>query len=232
MNSRFITKLVKYCLFLILVISIATIVANFMQINLLNNYFLKDYYSEETFIVLADKNDQRIELIGIIKLIIVISSPFLIGRWFYISAKMNHLLEKKDLTITPGWSVGWYFIPFANIVMPYHSLTETYKASFDREDWQNQPTSIDIPIWWAAFLIGGFLDRISLKMVMGLGESYEYIELNKISYINITSDILLIINAICLFRIISTVANNHKHLNIDLALNKSSDLVSEKHIQS
>ena len=210
MNNQLITKSVKFCLYGLMILCVIKILSNFMQINLMNDYFIKDLYSEDVFGVLADKNDSRVAIISGLYAILYFLSFFLIGRWFFLSSKINHLMGVKGLNISPGWSVGWYFIPFANLVMPYRSLKETYKASFNSEEWQNIRIPYDFPIWWATFLIGGGLENASLSLFMELGETYTYEQLNQISYIDIAADILLIINAIFLLKIINIIYRNQK----------------------
>jgi hypothetical protein len=182
----------------------------------MNDYFVKDLYSEDVYDVLAEKNDSRVAIVNGLYSIFLFSSFFLIGRWFFVSAKLNHLLGIKELNISPRWSVGWYFIPFANLVMPYRSLKETFKASFNSEEWQNNRVPYDFPIWWATFLIGNGLSNVSLRMYLKLGETYTHEQLNQISYIDIVADILLIINAIFLLRIVNIIYNNQKDKSFQL----------------
>jgi hypothetical protein len=216
MNNHLITKFVKYILYGLIAVSFINISSNIMQINLLNDYFVKDLYSEDTFNILADNNDSRVAFVNAVFFILIVSSYIIIGRWFYISAEINHLLGIKELNITPGWAIGWYFIPFANLVMPYLSLKETYKASFNSEDWQNTTIPYDFPIWWTTFLVGNGLGNLSYSMYSNLGETYTYEKLIQISYIDISSDTLLIINAFFLLRIVDTIFNNHKDVNFEM----------------
>lgn len=216
MNNHLISKLTKLFLYALIGICVASIFSNFMQINLINDYFVNNLYSDEVYTVLAEKNDSRVALINGIYTILIFSSFVIIGRWLFISAKINHLSGVNDLKITPGWAVGWYFIPFANLVMPYRSLKETFQASFYLEDWQSTKVPYDFPIWWATFLIGGGLSNASLRMWLSLGETYTYEQLNQIFYIDITADIVLIINAFFLLRIVKTIFNNQKDKNFQL----------------
>ncbi len=216
MNNHLITKSVKLCLYGVMTVCVINIFSNFMQINLMNDYFVKDLYSEDVFDVLADKNDSRVAIVESLYLIFLIPSYFLIGRWLFVSSKINHLLGIKELNFSPGWSVGWYFIPFANLVMPYRSLKETFKASFNSEEWQKNKVPYDFPIWWATFLISSWLSNISLRMYLELGETYTYEQLNQISYIDIVADLLIIVNAIFLLRIVNVIYHNQKDKNFKL----------------
>lgn len=216
MNNHLITKSVKLCLYGLMTVCVINIFSNFMQINLLNDYFVKDLYSEDVYNVLAERNDSRVAIVGYLYLIFFVSSIFLIGRWFFVSTKINHLSGIKELNISPGWSVGWYFIPFANLVMPYRSLKETFKASFNSEEWQNNRVPYDFPIWWATHLIGNVVSNVSLRMYLALDETFTYEQLNQISYIDIVADVLLIVNAIFLLRIINIIYHNQKDKSFQL----------------
>jgi hypothetical protein len=100
--------------------------------------------------------------------------------------------------------------------MPYRSLKETFNASFNSEEWQNNRVPYDFPIWWATFLIGNGLSTTSYRMNSELGETYTYEQLNQISYIDIVTDVLLIINAIFLLRIINIIYHNQKDKSFQL----------------
>ena len=218
MNNHLITKLVKYILYGLVAVSFTNIFSNMAQIDLLNDYFVGASLSEDTFNILAAKNDSRVAFVNAVFSILIFSSYILIGRWFYVSAKINHLLGIKELNITPGWAIGWYFIPFANLVMPYRSLKETYKASFNSEDWQSTKIPYDFPIWWLTYLVGNALSTHSLRLSLRLGEEYTYQQLNQISYFDIGADTLLIINAFFLLRIVNTIFNNQKDKNFKQSL--------------
>lgn len=54
-----------------------------------------------------------------------------------------------DLTITPGWSVGWWFVPFASLVMPPVAVAE-----LDRRSGAGSARSgaVLVGAWWLAWL--------------------------------------------------------------------------------
>ena len=218
MNNDFITKFVKYFLYGFITILFINIISNVIQINLMNDYFVKNLYSENVFEVLADKNDARVAIVSLFYGLFLLSSFFIIGRWLFVSAKINHLSGIKDLEISPGWSVGWYFIPFANLVMPYKSLKETFKASFNTEDWQDIKVPYYFPIWWSTWIIGNIIYNASLRIESSLGDNYTYEQLNLLSYVDIAADILFIANSFALLKIIEILYNNQKDKNFKLDL--------------
>jgi hypothetical protein len=74
-----------------------------------------------------------------------------------------------NLRFSPGWAVGWWFIPFANLVMPYLTVRELWKASDANAgaiDWKARGGAAIVALWWTArlgmqalFQIGGVLSR-------------------------------------------------------------------------
>jgi hypothetical protein len=74
----------------------------------------------------------------------------------------------SGLRISPGWSVGWWFIPFANLVMPYRAMSEVWRASGPSaapDDWKRQPTGALLPIWWAVLLVGWIVTQSANSFV-------------------------------------------------------------------
>lgn len=206
------TNLVNWNLYAILAICFFSIVSNFMQINLLNDYFLDSLYSYDEFILLSDKNDIRVGIISLLYSILLFLSIILIGRWLYVSAKNNHLYEVKNLKFKPGWAIGWYFIPFANLIMPYRSMKETYKASFKRDDWESISVPYDIPIWWITWLITNILFNVSSRNYFSAINNLSYENLKFVLYIDISGDIFLIVNAIFLIKIVRVISFNQRDL--------------------
>ena len=101
--------------------------------------------------------------------------------------------------------------------MPYRSLKETFKASFNTEDWQNIKVPYYFPAWWTTWIIGNGFYNISLRLGESIGESYTYEQLNELSYIDLCADFLFIVNAFALLKIVEIVYNNQKDKNYKLS---------------
>ena len=54
--------------------------------------------------------------------------------WTFRVAWNARHLGAKGFDSSPAMSVGWYFIPGANIVMPYRALRQVYSASLKPAD--------------------------------------------------------------------------------------------------
>jgi hypothetical protein len=82
-------------------------------------------------------------------------------------------LGAPKLESTPGMAVGWYFVPFANLVVPCKLMAEVWRYSDPGQYAQlRKTTSPLIGIWWAAFLIRGIVSEFNaLNAKGGPGQS-------------------------------------------------------------
>jgi hypothetical protein len=91
---------------------------------------------------------------GLTQLVIVVL--FII--WQFRAAKNNEALDRPRPRFTPGWSIGAWFIPFANFVIPVLIMQDLWRGatpSTPRGDptWRSAKGSWLIGVWWAAWLI-------------------------------------------------------------------------------
>ncbi|MDQ3634952.1 MAG: DUF4328 domain-containing protein [Acidobacteriota bacterium] len=122
-------------------------------------------------------------IIGILSLIEIplrIATVVFFLMWLYHAYKNLSALKAQHLEFSPGWAVGWWFIPLANLVKPFQVVRELWNESdpeFDEElgflaGDLGAPTIIGF--WWATFLISGFLFRISSNLIDNAGNIDTY----------------------------------------------------------
>ena len=51
-------------------------------------------------------------------------------RWVYVTNR-NAQQWSDSMSISPGWNVGWFFVPVASLWMPFRGVCETRGASID-----------------------------------------------------------------------------------------------------
>ena len=49
--------------------------------------------------------------------------------WMHRANRAARALGATGMEFTPGWAAGWFFVPFANLVMPYRVAVELWKAA-------------------------------------------------------------------------------------------------------
>ena len=97
-------------------------------------------------------------------LYVLVAVAFLV--WLHRVVTNSHGLGEQGLRFTPGWAVGWWFIPFANLVRPAQVMSETWRASdpqHTRSDVRSrrQVSIAVVGLWWALFLLGSVIGRFA-----------------------------------------------------------------------
>jgi hypothetical protein len=74
--------------------------------------------------------------------------------WIYLAKAGTLRLGAADLKISPVWAVVWYFIPLANFWKPLQTMDETWQASADPANWQEQKVGTPAQRWSFLWLAG------------------------------------------------------------------------------
>lgn len=76
-----------------------------------NGWTVDDVYAESGLTFLAAT---------LLQFMTMMASFVFIGMWIYRAAWNGRVFAgARQLDFTPGWSVGWYFLPIANLWKPY-----------------------------------------------------------------------------------------------------------------
>lgn len=70
-------------------------------------------------------------------------------RWFYRAYANLPALGERTPRFTPGWAIGYFFIPFLNLFRPYQAAKEIWAAS------TRSPHGL-LVAWWALWLLANF----------------------------------------------------------------------------
>jgi hypothetical protein len=87
--------------------------------------------------------------------------------WEYRAYSNLSPLKARNLEHSPGWAVGWWFIPFANLVKPFQVMKEIWVESDPdySEDLGFLSSNSSAPaifgFWWGLWIVGNIVLRIS-----------------------------------------------------------------------
>jgi hypothetical protein len=122
-----------------------------------------EFVSEEE----VTRSDGRVAAVAVVQLLTLIVTGIFWLIWQHRGQANLVAARVSGLRFTPGWAVGWWFVPFANLVKPFQTMRELWKASGGEEDWRHSRTWPVIGWWWAAWLTAGLLGRIGGALVGG-----------------------------------------------------------------
>lgn len=80
-------------------------------------------------------------------------------RWIYRANQNLRAISDRSMEFTPGWAVGWYFIPFANLFKPYQAMKEIWAVAH-----REPPKATGLlRCWWTLWLISNVLGQVAFR---------------------------------------------------------------------
>ena len=102
-----------------------------------------------------------------------LTTAILVLTWIYRANHNARQLGAADMHFTPGWAVGWYFVPIAWFWKPYQAMREIWRASVSPSDWRAVPVSTLLRWWWGLWIVrfGGALEIVGWVANRNLDEA-------------------------------------------------------------
>lgn len=185
---------------ILLAAEVIVLFSDLAELSLLNRA-----YTEEE----GEANDTRQGLIGIAYLVITIIAGITFLKWVYRANLNSRGFGAQSMRFTPGWCIGYYFIPFLNLVRPYQSMKEIWQVSQNPARWQTQESSSLLSIWWGLSIVTGILGQIVFRTSMSANDIPS---LKNSTTISCFSSVVEIILLIVTLKVIASIAQNQENL--------------------
>ena len=107
-------------------------------------------------------------LIALVQMPIYVFAVVMFLMWLFRVYKNLPALRSDNTEFTPGWAVGWWFIPFANLVKPFQAVRNVWAESdpdtelevgFLSSVQSGAPTYM--ALWWAFWLLSTFASNLA-----------------------------------------------------------------------
>ena len=105
------------------------------------------------------------DALQLVNFLVLLSCLAIVGRWIYRASVNAHAIS-SEMTISPGWTIGWYFVPFANLVKPFEAMREIWLASHESSGTYEESVPL-LRVWWGLWLITNMLSWIAFRMGEG-----------------------------------------------------------------
>lgn len=102
-------------------------------------------------------------LVYLLFAVVMIATIVLVAMWIYRAHANLRAAGIEDLQFTPGWAVGWYFIPFANLFKPFQAMRELWNASLAQTDSFGQEADSRLKTWWGTWIVGNIISNASVR---------------------------------------------------------------------
>jgi len=156
---------------LLAAVGVATLLALPFRVVQLNE--LHRYLNDQVSRAQADHAGSVAGGVGGIGALVGIALIVLWLVWQHRSQANLTALGTTDLRFSPGWAVGWWFIPVACWAMPYRTMQELWKASNPARgaaDWKSEPTPPLLVSWWVVWLVWWIVAIIASATVNSPGQ--------------------------------------------------------------
>jgi hypothetical protein len=145
-------------------------------------------------------------------------SIFAVCRWIFRAMRNLRLSRARGAHMSPGWVVGWYFVPVFLLWKPLQGMQQIWTASLDPRRGAAEPPGV-MGVWWGTWIVGNILSNISFRLAVDAGvfsDEISNLDLLITSYwIDMPTGLLDLVCVYCLVSIMSRVTRAQAQLEAD-----------------
>ena len=122
----------------------------------------------------AELSDGVSMVLGLLSVGVLIGTGITFLMWFHRVRANLPALGITDARWSPGWAVGWWFVPIMSLFRPYQIAAEIWRASdpvATPVDWRTRPVPPLLGWWWALFVASVVTSQISFRRWMRVDEN-------------------------------------------------------------
>jgi hypothetical protein len=130
-----------------------------------NHRVVNDRLYTEIFVPRDDVTSARDIVNGMASLYgaLAVATFVLVIIWLFRAVKNTELWNVDRGRWAPGWAIGGWFIPLANIVIPFLVFSSTWRRS-DGRPGARAPLPLIVWAWWILFVIGEVMIQIEFDV--------------------------------------------------------------------
>jgi hypothetical protein len=149
----------------------------------------QDLVTQETL----DATDAREGFIALMTFVALLATIVLFIRWFRRAYRNLPALGAEPLRFKSWWTIGGWFIPIANLFRPKQIANDIWRGSEPDAPpkqtgrWEGTDVPPLLQWWWGFFLVGNWLDNISLRVDLSGDDLDSY---SRAAVVSIIADVL------------------------------------------
>lgn len=203
--SADLTKYTVFALWLLVLMSVVAVISDSIQLYLLDNI-------KTISPIVAAGNDLRVLVVNRLHIAISVIAWVMMLMWTYRANKNCRGFGAQGMRFTPGWTVGWHFVPGMNLFRPYQVMQEIWKVSADPVAWQKQAGSLLIKWWWFVYLVGTFFGQYFVKLSVRNMNTESIRTLGEITTLSIMLNCALLLSCIMTIGVILAISDKQNKL--------------------
>lgn len=121
--------------------------------------------TDSEFATAAEFEERQSQILSIIGVLLLLFEFVVFMVWIYRTSANAAALRPDTERITSGWAVGWFFIPLANLWMPFKALNQVWHSSSPRPQDLNAPFPGIMSAFTAALIVDQLINRVAGRMI-------------------------------------------------------------------
>ena len=158
--------------------------------------------------------------IAVLELVVYFTTVVCFLIWLYRSSdNLRAFNHPGRIEYSPGWAVGSFFIPFANLVVPYRAVKEVWQKSGPPADsllFEPSPPPI-FPAWWTFWILAAIVGNISTRLSFNDNVDYK-----SATMVSIFASALFIVAAVFAYLVVDSIDKRQEETAASLRLGKFS----------
>lgn len=111
--------------------------------------------------------------LGLTDILLTLVTVVFFAMWIYRAAANIVAAGTVGFDYTPGWAVGWFFIPIANLFKPYAAMRQIWNASHGGQGDQLERAEGLLAIWWGTWVLAGIASINSMRLTINPASAAE-----------------------------------------------------------
>lgn len=155
---------------------------------------------------------------AVLSIIINLATVVLFLMWFYRAyGNLRAFSPSRPINYSPLFAAGSFFIPFANLVVPYRAVEEVWQKSVPllESPLYKPGTPASFPLWWLFWLVSSFVNNFSLRTSFD-----ETVPHTTATTISIVGSALSIVAAYFAYRVVDAIDKRQEETSRQVNLGK------------
>jgi hypothetical protein len=184
-----------------LILSVASFISDIFQTQLVS----REINGGLVTVAEAAANDSRQALIGWVQIVANFATAITFFVWIHRAYKNLYSFGPLGLRFSPGWSIGWFFVPIASLFRPYQVMSEIGSnsegdpISANSGVFKGGSRSTMVGWWWTLFLLTNVMGQILFRVVLNaqtpsaiLNSTYAYMAATVVNVIGVIVTIIMV----------------------------------------
>jgi len=159
-------------------------------------------------------------LLALPEIIIYLATVVFFCVWLYRAHRnLQAFRPAGGIEYSSGLAVGSFFIPFANLVIPYRAVKELWQKSGPPDEalFSEPGAPALFPIWWTFWLLASFAGNLSMRLTLN-----EKVPDSSATVVSVAASALSIVAAICAYLVVDAIDKRQEETSGKLDLGKFS----------